>query len=67
MTPRKADTPDDHLELSDDDIRWIHEQRQLDNHAKWLRGQVRVLYPWVISVVGTIVAAVVWIKENFRW
>lgn len=69
MTPRRADRPpdDDEPQLSDDDIRWIHEQRKLDAHAEWLRGQVRVLYPWVISIVGAIVAAVVWIKEHVRW
>ena len=69
MTPKLADRPpdDDEPELSTDDIRWIHEQRKLDAHAEWLRGQVRVLYPWVISIVGAIVAAVIWIKEHVRW
>ena len=69
MTPKRAELPldDDEPELSTDDIRWIHEQRKLDAHAEWLRGQIRVLYPWVISIVGAIVAAVVWIKEHVRW
>ena len=54
MTPRRADRPpdDDEPQLSDDDIRWIHQQRKLDAHAEWLRGQVRVLWPWVVSVDG---------------
>ena len=69
MTPKRAELPldDDEPELSTDDIRWIHEQRKLDAHAEWLCGQIRVLYPWVISIVGAIVAAVVWIKEHVRW
>ena len=66
--PDSVPDPDESsLELTDADIRWVHEQRKLDAHAEWLRGQVRVLYPWVISIVGAIVAAVVWIKEHVRW
>lgn len=67
MRKEQAESTSPDLELTNDDIRWIHEQRKLDAHAEWLRGQVRVLYPWVISIVGAIVAAVVWIKEHVRW
>ena len=68
MTPKRAAPYDDDTPvLSDDDIRWIHEQRKLDAHAEWLRGQIRVIWPWVISIVGAIVAAVIWIKEHVRW
>ena len=67
MTPRKADTTDEKLELSDDDIRWIHAQRQMDAHADWLRGQVRIIYPWVISIIGALVAAIVWIRDHVKW
>ena len=68
MTPRKADPHiDDPPSLTDDDIRWIHEQRKLDAHAEWLRGQVRVVWPWVVSIVGAVVATVIWIKKHVRW
>ena len=67
MRKEQAESTSPDLELTNDDIRWIHEQRKLDAHAEWLRGQVRVLYPWVISIVGAIVAAVIWIKEHVRW
>ena len=67
MRKEQAESTSPDLELTNDDIRWIHEQRKLDAHAEWLRGQVRVVWPWVVSIVGSLVAAVVWIKENVRW
>ena len=68
MTPRKADPHiDDPPSLTDDDIRWVHEQRKLDAHADWLRGQVRILYPWVISIIGALVAGIVWIRDHVKW
>lgn len=53
--------------LTHDDVLWIREQRKQDAHAQWLRGQIRVVYPWVISVVGAIVAATLWIKDHVRF
>ena len=68
MTPRKADPHiDDPPSLTDDDIRWIHEQRKLDAHAEWLRGQIRVIWPWVLAVVGALVGAVQLIKDHVKW
>ena len=66
MTPRKPDEGDPPT-LTEKDIEWIHEQIRLDEHAKWLRGQVRVIWPWVVSVVGALVAAIIWIKEHVRF
>lgn len=67
MHKEQAESTPPDLELTNDDIRWIHEQRKLDAHAEWLRGQIRVVWPWVVSIVGALVAAVAWIKENVRW
>jgi len=68
MTPRKADqSANDPPVLTDDDIRWIHEQRKLDAHAEWLRGQIRVIWPWLVAVVGALVGAVKLIKDHVKW
>lgn len=68
MTPTKRtnEQPDEQLELTEDDIRWVRQQRKQDAHEEWLRGQVRILWPWVISVVGALVAAVVWIRDHVK-
>ena len=66
MTPRKPDA-DDPPALTDEDIRWIHEQRKLDAHAQWLRGQVRVIWPWVVSILGSVVTATIWIRDYVKW
>lgn len=52
--------------LTQDDIRWVREKRRQDAHEEWLRGQVKILWPWVISIVGTIVAAIIWIKDHVK-
>ena len=67
MHKEQAESTPPDLELTNDDIRWIHEQRKLDAHAEWLRGQIRVVWPWVVSIVGALVATVIWIKEHVRW
>ena len=54
-------------EITPEDVRWIREQRRQDAHAQWLRGQIKVVYPWVLSIVGAIVAAVIWIKDHVRF
>jgi hypothetical protein len=54
------------LELTDDDIRWVRRNRKQDDHWQWVRGQVRVLWPYVVAVVGALVAAVTWIRDHVR-
>ena len=66
MTPKHAEKPPDD-ELTPDDIAWIRRQRKLDEHAAWLRGQVRVIWPWAVSVVGALVAALMWIRDHVRF
>lgn len=61
--------PDDDAddEITPEDIRWIREQRRQDAHAKWLRGQIKVIYPWALSIIGALVAAAIWIKDHVRF
>jgi hypothetical protein len=68
MTPPHTDRekpPDD--ELTPDDIQWIRQQRKQDAHAEWLRGQIKVIYPWALSVIGALVAAIIWIRDHVRF
>ena len=52
--------------LTNDERLWIRQQIKQHEHEEWLRGQVRVLWPWVVSIIGAIVAAVAWIKEHVK-
>ena len=69
MTPRRAERPpdDEEPELTADEIHWIREQRKQHQHEVWLRGQIRVIWPWIVSLLGGIVGAVTLIKEHFKW
>lgn len=52
-------------ELTQDDIHWIHDKRKQDAHEAWLRGRVRVVWPWLVAVVATIVAVGDWLAKHF--
>ena len=68
MNPPHKKPPDETEpdEITQDDIQWIRAQRKADAHAEWLRGQIKVIYPWAISVIGALVAAIIWIREHVR-
>lgn len=61
------DLDDDGPELTDADIQWVRRNRKQDDHWRWVRGQVRILWPYVVAVVGTLVAAITWIKDHVRF
>lgn len=67
MTPKRAAPNDEEPELTHDEIHWIREQRKQQQHEQWLRGQIRVIWPWVVAVVGFLVGAVKLIKEHVKW
>lgn len=63
MTPTKRhperpppDESEDSLEVTAEDILWIRQQRRQHEHEKWLRGQIKVLWPWVVAAVSVLVA-----------
>lgn len=65
MTP--PHNPDDGPpHITPEDIQWIRQQRKDDAHAEWLRGQIKIIWPWAISIVGAIVGAVMWIRDHVR-
>ena len=72
MTPPHPDRekPPDHL--TEDEIAWIRENREwLDaerkssEHATWLRGRIKVINPWLITVVAAVVAVGDWLMKHF--
>ena len=67
--PSAKPPPDDSefLEMTPDDVRWVRQQRKQEAHEEWLRGQIKVLWPWVVALVGSLVAAVTWIKDHVRF
>jgi len=66
MTPPHTKDADDPPELTQEDLKWIREQRKQSAHEEWLRGQIKVLWPWVIAGITALVAAVNWIKDHVR-
>lgn len=57
----------DPLKVTEADVLWIRKQRKADEHATWLRGQVKVIWPWVIGGITAIVAFINWAKDHLRW
>lgn len=58
-------------QLTDDEIKWIREtrswvdaQREQSKHRSWL---VKVVLPWVLSVVSGAALAIDWLQKHIRW
>ena len=65
--PAHEDPEDtDAAELRPDEIEWIRDQRRKHEHEVWLRGQVRLLWPWFVATVSALVALAAWVKEHVR-
>jgi len=64
MTPPQHD--DDPPYLTPEDVQWIRQQRKSDAHEEWLRGQIKIFYPWIIGIATALVAAIVWIRDHVR-
>ena len=67
MTPTNKNENAESHNLTEEDIKWIHEQRQQTDHEKWLRGQLGVIWPWVVAIITALVAGVSWIKDHVKW
>lgn len=46
------------------DLRNILRERA---HERWLRSRIKVLWPWVVGVVGAVVAIVDWIQRHLTF
>jgi len=66
MEPHDAHEEDGETPLTDEERKWVRHQMRQHQHEEWLRGQVRVLWPWVIAIVGALVAVASWVKEHVR-
>ena len=40
---------------------------QEEAHASWLRGRIKVIYPWVIALAAAAVAVIDWVQKHIRW
>ncbi len=52
--------------LQPEEILWVREQRRQHAHEQWLRGQIKILWPWIVGVVGALVAVASWVKDHVR-
>lgn len=52
--------------FTDDERRRIRKLLEDDDHATWLRKQVRVFTPWLIAVVGGVYALVNWAQSHWK-
>ena len=62
------------LQLSKDEIEWLREnrafieaQRKASEHEAWLRGRIKVIWPWIITGVAALVAVIDWIYKHIRF
>lgn len=55
----------DEIEWFRDNKEWLDTQRQSSEHEAWLRGRIKVIYPWLITIVGVLVAAGDWLHKTF--
>ena len=40
---------------------------QEEAHATWLRGRIKVVYPWVIALAAAVVAVIDWVQKHLKW
>ena len=73
MTPPKPDAkpPPDHLTA--EEIEWLREnrafldsQRKAAEHEAWLRGRVKVVWPWLVAIVAATVSVIDWISKHIQ-
>ena len=72
MTPPHADKQpdednDDDRPLTPEERAWVRHAMRDEQHAAWLRGRIKVVWPWLIAVIGAVVATVDWIQKHIRW
>lgn len=66
MTPPPKQIADGEEPLTAEERTWIRQQIKRDEHEAWLRGQIKILWPWVVSIIASLVAAIAWIKEHVK-
>lgn len=40
---------------------------QEEAHATWLRGRIKVIWPWLVAVVAAAVAVIDWFQKHLKW
>lgn len=72
MTPPHAPKEKPSDRLTSDEIEWLREnkewieaQRKSSEHEAWLRGRIKVVWPWVITIIAAVVATGDWLAKHF--
>ena len=66
MTPPHKQDDIEPGRMTQEDIAWVHAQRRQTAHEDWLRGQIKVIWPWVIAVITALVALLSWVKDHVK-
>ena len=38
-----------------------------DNKATWLRGRVKIIWPWIAAAAVAVVGVIDWIQKHIKW
>jgi hypothetical protein len=52
--------------LTDDERRRVRQMLQDDDRATWLRKQVRIITPWLVTVVATAYGVFTWVSAHWK-
>ena len=65
--PHKHDASDDDgRPLTPEENAWVRQARRDEQHASWLRGRIKIFWPWVVSVTGGIVWLIDWLPKHWK-
>ncbi len=53
--------------FTDNELKRLRQLLQDDDRATWLRKQIRVFTPWVVTVVAGIWALAEWLSKHLKW
>jgi hypothetical protein len=51
--------------LSEEEIAYVRNRKQADEHATWAWQQIKTYAPWVVSVVGAVGSGAYWLVTHF--
>jgi hypothetical protein len=60
--PLESDMP-----LTPDEIRHMRRLMLDDDRATWLRKQVKVWLPWLLTIVAGLWAFIDWVMKHVKW
>ena len=67
MGPQRDTESQDTEPLSLDEIAAVRRILEQSKHEARLRGRIRVVLPWFITLLAGIIAAIDWINRHLKW